>query len=131
MGMRVQGNQGSNASQGSSSASTIAQRQQAFKDLTTALSSGDLSGAQKAFSSLTQGRTALNSNSPLAALGQALQSGNIGAAQQAFQSLQAERSGGHHGHHHGGGGSTQASTSPAPAPAPAPAGTGLLVNTTA
>ena len=71
-------------------------RQQSFVALVSSLNSGDLSGAQQAYSSLSQlqgggqGRLA-NPNGPVAQamsrIGQALQSGDLAAAQQALASL--------------------------------------------
>jgi hypothetical protein len=70
--------------------------QQSFVALVSSLNSGDLSGAQQAYSSLSQlqgggqGRLA-NPNGPVAQamsrIGQALQSGDLAAAQQALASL--------------------------------------------
>jgi hypothetical protein len=93
-----------------------------FRDLSKALSSGDLQSAQTAFSALTQSNSPLSEIDPntpigqdLNAIGKALQSGDIGGAQQAFQQLrqdfqtqagaagqgsgQVHRGHGHHGHH--------------------------------
>jgi hypothetical protein len=95
-----------------------------FNALGAALQSGDLSGAQQAFTSLLQsapttaasstasqssassGSSASSSaGADLVSLGQALQSGNLAGAQQAFanlqQAMQAAAPAG--GHHHGGG----------------------------
>ena len=108
------------------------QRKQDFSQLATALQSGNLSGAQSAFSTLQslngQGQssaaspTAASSNasasgntisSDFAGLGQALQSGSIANAQSAYAQLQtdmqAQQTSGHHHHHHhhyGGAGSS-------------------------
>ncbi len=133
MGMRIGGQSNVSGTQGAG-ATQWQQRQQGVKDLMSALSSGDLNAAQKAFGSLpgAANLTASNSHadSPLAQIGKALQSGDLAAAQQAAQAWQAQR-GGHH--HHGGGqagaptggtpqaGTTQAGTS----------GTGTVVNLTA
>jgi hypothetical protein len=102
------------------------QIQQEFSALGTALSSGNLSDAQSAFSSLqqsmpsgTQGSTssesASNSQNPvqtaMTALQQALGTGNVSAAQTAFSQLQSVMKGHHHhGQHEGGGTSTTSST---------------------
>jgi hypothetical protein len=77
-------------------------RQQSFRELVSFLNSCDLSGAQKAYSSLSQlqsggqGRFA-NPNGPfsraLSEIGQALQNGNLTGAQQALSSLQHARGG--------------------------------------
>jgi DNA-binding FadR family transcriptional regulator len=105
------------------------QWKQDFKQLATALQSGDLTGAQKAFQALQQlqqsnqpggqssnGQPGSSSNNPIqndfAALGKALSSGDLSGAQSAFSQLQTDMqaagpngaSGGvqsaHHGHHH-------------------------------
>ncbi len=101
---------------------------QDFKQLASALKSGDLSGAQKAYSALqqllpdqSQGGNPVSTD--FAALGKALQSGDLSTAQSAFSQLQndlqsASQSGsansltqamkGHHHHHHAS--SSQSST---------------------
>ena len=109
--------------------SLMNQWKQDFKQLASALQSGDLAGAQKAYSALQQlqqnnqpggqssnGQPASSGNNPIqndfAALGQALSSGDLAGAQTAFSQLQTDMkaafqngaSGGvesaHHGHHH-------------------------------
>jgi len=125
MGMRI--NSSSSQATGSDYAAVRGQRQQSFKDMLTAIQSGDVSKAQTAYAALSNGKAGGDANGPLAQIGKALQSGDIGAAQQALQSLQSQ-SGAHGHHHHGGGGGVQA---PAPAPAPAPVGQGTLLNITA
>jgi hypothetical protein len=116
---------------------SIQQRKQDFSQLASALQSGDLAGAQSAFSALqsltSQGQnstvnstgtssTASNSGNTIsndfATLGQALQSGNIASAQSAFAQLQTDMqtqqsSGHHHHHHHGGAGANSSSESTA------------------
>ncbi len=122
MGMSIQGVSatGSNQSVG---AAAWQQRQQSFKDLTAALQSGDLSGAQKAFSTLTGGTGTVNASSPLAKVGQALQNGDLAGAQTAMQQVQASRAG--HHHHH-------AATPQTATAAPTSSGSvGSLLNTTA
>jgi hypothetical protein len=99
-----------------------------FKQLSDALSSGDLAGAQAAYQSLTQNAPGganknADPNSPFAALGAALQSGNLQDAQQAFAQLQAAHKGHHHHHHHGGGDAQSASAQTQPQ-AQAPEGAG-------
>ena len=92
MGLRVQSGAAGMSQMGG--ASRWQQRRQDFNQLTSALQSGDLSSAQKAYASISaKSPAAANPNSPLAALGKALQAGDIGAAQQA---LSAMHSGGHH-----------------------------------
>jgi len=88
--------------------------------LNQALSAGDLSAAQSAFSAFQQDFHAVthaqNGQSSvqgaLQALGQALSSGNLSAAQSAFATLQQDiqNAGQAHHHHHRQGGSGQAST---------------------
>lgn len=124
MGMRV-GSSGSTGASQSASVSNWQQNQQNFKALSSALQSGDLAAAQKAFSSMsTSGTsTSANSNSPLAQLGQALQNGDLKGAQTAMQAMQSKH------HHHGGG---QSTTSTATASATSNTSTvGSVVNTTA
>lgn len=84
------------------SANHLDQRRQSFEALTQALKSGDLTGAQNAYTTLTQSApgASSNANSPLAKLGQALQSGDLAGAQSAMAAFKAARHGGHH-HHHG------------------------------
>ncbi len=127
MGMRISGSAAAGGAQ-DVGASNWQQRQQSVKDLMSALQSGDLASAQKAFGSLpgASNIASSDSNSPLAQIGKALQSGDLAAAQQAAQAWQTARSGGHH-HHHGG----PAAAPAAAAPTAAPAGTGTVVNLTA
>jgi hypothetical protein len=70
-------------------------RQQSLVALVTSLNSGDLSGAQQAYSSLTQLERFGNPNGPfvraMSEIGQALQSGDLPAAQQALSSLERRR----------------------------------------
>ena len=91
-------------STGSYQASPQDETQQDFLALAKAIKSGDLSGAQQAYATLTQAQSA-NGTTPdldspagkaLAHTGQALQSGDIATAQQSLASLQS------HGHRHGG-----------------------------
>ena len=91
---------------------------QQFQQLVKSLNSGDLSGAQQAYASLTQaqGATQIDPNSPfgqaLAQIGKSLQSGDLAGAQQALSSLkQQAASGTHHHHHHHHGSSSSASNS--------------------
>ena len=109
--------------------SVVNQFKQDFKQLASSLQSGDLAGAQKAYTALQQllqsnqsggqssnAQQASSSNNPIqndfAALGQALSSGDLSGAQSAFSQLQTDMkaagsnnaSGGVqsalHGHHH-------------------------------
>jgi hypothetical protein len=108
-----------------------------FTTLQTDLSSNNISGAQQAYTALTQELQAVGQSqngqqaggssqigNDLAAVGNALQSGSLSDAQSAFatltQDLQSTQQGqggqqayqaiGHHHHHHHGGGSQTAST---------------------
>jgi hypothetical protein len=93
---------------------------QDFGQLVSSLNSGDLAGAQQAYSALSQLQSSgqgssANPNSPvsqaLSQIGQALQSGNLPGAQQALSSLQQSKGSHHsHGHHHGGNDSAATST---------------------
>lgn len=125
MGMRISGSVGASQSVGMAN---WQQRQQSSKDLFAALKSGDLAGAQKAFSALPGDAGKVNSNSPFAQIGQALQNGDIVGAQKAGQQLQASRSGAHH--HHGGQQSVQ-NTAPATTPIQQSSGPGSLLSLTA
>lgn len=113
--------------QSSQMSGAFKQRKQDFDALASALQSGDLAGAQKAFATLQQDTQAMGqaqrgqgSNSSAVSqsgatsmkdlmnqLKQALSSGDLQGAQQAFaslqQNMQANQSQGHHHHHHGGG----------------------------
>jgi outer membrane protein assembly factor BamD (BamD/ComL family) len=101
-----------------SSASTAPQQSsnasnfwQTFKQLQSALQSGNLSAAQSAYSTLSQSQAA-QGNGPfsqvLQQIGQALQSGDLSGAQSALSSFQQQVRG--HHHHHGGAQSTQAAS---------------------
>ncbi|MGB8275635.1 MAG: hypothetical protein WCF16_10250 [Alphaproteobacteria bacterium] len=95
-----------------------------FSQLAQSLTSGDLSGAQQAFTSLQQilqssGQAGAqgDKNNPsgqskiqqdLATVGQALQSGDIAGAQKAFASLQQDLQAARLAHHHHGGGAKPA-----------------------
>jgi soluble cytochrome b562 len=117
MGMRIQatGTVGSSQSVG---AAAWQQRQQSFKDLTTALQSGDLGGAKKAFSTLTGGT---------GTVGQALQNGDLAGAQTAMQQVQASRAG--HHHHHAN--ATQTAATGVTAPGSVAGAVGALLSVTA
>jgi hypothetical protein len=70
-------------------------RRQSFVALANSLNSGDLSGAQQAYSSLSQTQRFANPNGPFAQamgqIGEALQGGDLAAAQRALSSLQRGR----------------------------------------
>jgi hypothetical protein len=70
-------------------------RRQSFVALVNSLNAGDLSGAQRAYSSFGQFQRFGNADGPLAhamtEIGQALQSGDLSAAQQAVLSLERGR----------------------------------------
>lgn len=100
-----------------------------FKQLSDALSSGDMTGAQAAYQSLQQmapagANQSSDPNSLFAKLGTALQSGNLADAQSAFANLQAAHKGHHHHGHHGGGEAQPAAAQSAPQQALAPDGAG-------
>ncbi len=124
MGMSIQGVSATGASQGVGAAAWQ-QRQQSFKNLSTALQSGNLAAAQQAFATLTGGSGTVNASSPLAQVGQALSNGDLAGAQTAMQQLQANRAGAHH-HHHSAPQTTAASATPAPT-----TGLGSLLSVTA
>jgi len=109
------------ANSGAQSASQ--QQRNEFQQLSQSLQAGNLAGAQKAYSALTQNSSGssatpsflANQKSPLAqdfqAIGTALESGNLQGAQTAFAQLQKDAStaqssqtqgasGAHRGHHH-------------------------------
>jgi len=137
--------------------SNFKQRQQDFQNLASALQSGDLTGAQTAFTALQKlrqgpqtpsGQQGSNTTNPIrtdfTALGTALQSGDIAGAQSAFatlqkdfQSLQQGQGGqhvaGHHPHHHHAESTPEATASPAAASASggASAVPGSTINVTA
>jgi hypothetical protein len=113
-----------------------------LKTLEQALQTGDLAGAQQAFSSLQQdspwiSRALSSTNgggsspfaSALQSLAGALKSGDVNAAQQAFANLQQAMHSGHHGHHHHGSGSASAATSPTGTTPPPDASTGAIDTT--
>jgi soluble cytochrome b562 len=110
----------------------LSQVRQGFKNLASALQSGDLTGAQQAFTALQQllpnssaGNQTQNGQqgsgqktfaTDFQALGQALKSGNLTDAQTALSKLQQDMQSvqghhHHHGHHHGSA-STQSTGSP-------------------
>jgi hypothetical protein len=79
------------------SQSTASQERQSFKQLANAIQSGDLSGAQQAFTTLQKllqtsqtGSQTSPIQSDFAALGQALSSGNLSTAQTDFSKLQTD-----------------------------------------
>jgi hypothetical protein len=101
------------------------QRQQLLA-LTKAIDSGDLSGAQQAYSDLTssQNGSGPDPNSPLgqalAQIGKDLQSGDIGAAQQTLTALRSQVRG-HRHHHHAPPPDPSGSTQSGPPAGPSPA----------
>lgn len=102
----------------------IQQKKQDISAIGTALKSGDLTSAQKAFSDLqslssaAQGQTKTLSKASsvpddFGSLGQALQSGSLSDAQAAYAKLQTDmqaQAGGHHHRHHGPGNSSSANS---------------------
>ena len=95
-----------------------AQRKSLFDQLGKALQSGDLAGAQKAFTALqaispqpppSQNAQGNSTQSPFAALATALQNGDLAGAQAAFAQIQQTK--GHHHHHHSSQSATTSTTS--------------------
>ena len=123
MGMRISSSSGVSSGQSVATANWQ-QRQQGFKNLMSAVQSGDLASAQKAFAAIGGPQGGAQSNSPLAQIGQALQSGDIAGAQKAAQQLQAQRAG--HHHHHSPAATTTPGVTAAANPAPAGSVGGLL-----
>ncbi|WP_406868363.1 hypothetical protein [Paraburkholderia fungorum] len=122
MGMRI--GAASTAAAGlNSSVSSWQQRQQSFNNLTSALQSGDLAGAQQAFSTLA-GTSNVQGNSILGQLGQALKNGDLAGAQQAAQAIQNSRQ----AQAAASAGSSAATSAQTPSK---PAGLGSIINTTA
>ena len=97
--------------------------------LTKAIDSGDLSGAQQAYRTLTdsQNGTQPDPNSPLgqalAQIGKDLQSGDIGAAQKDLSSLRSKAHGHRHHHHH-----AEAAETSAPAQSTTPTASSSTTN---
>jgi hypothetical protein len=115
-----------------------------FMQLAKAITSGDLTGAQQAYSQLTQalvtggpGGGANNPSDPfsqaLSAIGQALQNDDINGAQQALAALQqqARASGRGHHHHHRGHASSGAANATSPPPAITNGTLGATIDVTA
>lgn len=105
-------------------------QRQSLLALTKAIDSGDLSGAQQAYSALTnsQNGSAPDPNSPLgqalSQIGQDLQSGDIGGAQQTLTTLR--QSHGHHRHHHAAAPTDTSSQTQTSAPTSTSSSTNLL-----
>jgi hypothetical protein len=89
MGSRIAGSGGAMANQQATATANWQQRQQSTKDMLTALNTGDLEGAQKAFATLKSTTPALSANSPLLQIGQALDNGDLAGAQKTAQNLSA------------------------------------------
>jgi hypothetical protein len=132
--MSISGVSGSSGAQ-ATQASNFQQRRTEFQDLSKALQSGDLSGAQSAFQSLTANSPAAGGNSKIAdafkAVGQALQSGDVAGAQKAFASLQSTLQGAHGHHHHHGGGASASGGAASSTTIPANVSTDSTINVTA
>src|SRR5471032_2960470 len=105
MGSRIGGVGGAGYA-GAQGVNNWQQRQQNFSALNTALQSGNLDTAQKAYTSLVGNSANIDPSSPLGQIGAALKSGNLSAAQQTAQTLHANRA----QHHHGGGAAPAQST---------------------
>lgn len=126
MDMRVSGSVSMKESQ-DGGVGNFRQRRQAANDLMSALSSGDLEAAQKAYAAFATAKGAIKPDSPLGQIGMALQSGDVTGAQQAAQSWQGVQ----RGHHH-----PQAAEVPAPSQidassSSASSGIGRLINVSA
>lgn len=124
MGMRIGSSDGVRSTQ-TAAIAAWQQRQQGFKNLMSAVQSGDLASAQKAYAALGAGQGAAQGNSPLAQIGKALQSGDIVGAQKVAQHMQAQRAGHHHHHNQS---NSQGANAVAGA---APAASGSLLNVVA
>jgi hypothetical protein len=90
MGMRVGGSNAAWTNQ-VSAVGSWQQRQQGVKDLFSALSTGNLAGAQKAYAAFAANNN-IKSDSPMGQIGQSLQNGDLAAAAKIAQSLQTNRS---------------------------------------
>lgn len=92
MGMRIGGAGNGWASYQSNTIGNWQQRQQNLKSLKSALQTGDLTGAQQAYSSMAAAnpKAVNNANSPFAQIGQALKAGNIAGAQSIAQNWQRD-----------------------------------------
>ena len=118
-GVSISGVSAGAAYQANAAQTHFGQARQDFKDLASALQSGDLSGAQTAFAAWQQvmqsGQAGTQQNASqnggkqnpfaqdMAAVGKALQSGDVAGAKQAFAQLQQDMQAvgrGHHRHHH-------------------------------
>jgi len=122
MGMRIHppGTTAATASTGSATRSQ--QRQQDFQAIQTALSSGDLGGAQKAFDALGKKLGEIPVDSPVGQLGQALKSGDVDLAKQVALALTTGRGGGLAG------GPTSSGLAAGDNPGNPPAGLGSVIN---
>ena len=113
---------------------SMQQRKQDFSQLSSALQSGDLTSAQKAFASLqslngqgqnsqtnSTGNSTNKSNNTISndfnSLGQALQSGNLKDAQTALAKLQSDMKAQKSGHHHHKGTGSSSSSASVPSTA--------------
>jgi hypothetical protein len=89
-----------------SQVSSFQKYRQAFSQLTNALQSGDMTGAQSAYNTLSSSPMA-QGNGPFAQalqqIGKDLQANDLTGAQDALTSLQQQQQAhrGHHHHHHG------------------------------
>ena len=109
MAMPIDGATASAATQQLQGAAAWQQRRQGFEALGSALKSGDLDAAKKAYTSLSSSFPSGAVSDPSSAMGKlnaALQSGDMQAAQQAFAGMHGH----HHHHHQDGDGTTAAPT---------------------
>jgi hypothetical protein len=102
--------------------SPFAEFRQTFMQMAKAIKSGDLSGAQQAYATLSQlqsGAPANDGNSPfsqaLGQIGEALKNGDLTGAQQALDALGQQAHGAHHHHRHHHAADDDGSTTPAAA----------------
>jgi soluble cytochrome b562 len=98
----------SSSSNNNYQSSPLTDLRQAFQQMAKAINSGDLTGAQQAYTTLAQMQDGgsgvpTDTSSPFAQalnqIGQALQNGDINGAQQALSSL-SQQTHAHHHHHH-------------------------------
>lgn len=104
--------------------SQVKDRKQAFSDLSNALGSGDLTGAQQAFSKLQQASSGRTPKGPMGSdlsdLQKALEAGDLSGAQSAFSKLQQDMQSAranHKGHHRDHDGDRGSSAAPTPSSA--------------
>ena len=90
MGMRIGGPSNAWASQ-SQAVGAWQNNQKGVKDMLSALASGDLASAQKAFAGIATVSSGSASKSPLAQIGKALQNNDLASAQSLAQNMLKSR----------------------------------------